>query len=130
MLIAGALCLMAARRCVTLYGIVTNGPDSPAELVAHLVTLAISLFALGGVACIGPLFRSMQRADAVARESLTRFQEMTDLLPDMLCELDADLNVTYANRAAFATLGYVQEELDAGIKMSRCTTSSARTGPA
>ena len=53
------------------------------------------------------------------RESEARFREMTELLPDMIYETDAELNVTYANRATIETFGFTKEELAEGIPASR-----------
>ncbi len=57
------------------------------------------------------------QAEAALRESEERFREMADLLPDMLYESDADLNITYANQVAFTLLGYTREDIEAGINI-------------
>ena len=49
------------------------------------------------------------------RESEQRFREMADLLPTIVCEIDMDLRVTYANSLAFETTGFTQEDFEAGI---------------
>lgn len=50
-------------------------------------------------------------------QSDTRFREITDLLPDMVFELDLDLRITYINKAATDTLWYTQNDLDAGLSV-------------
>ena len=56
-----------------------------------------------------------RRAKAALQESERRFREMTDLLPDMVFELNCDRRFTYINRAFSRTLGYTQADLDAGV---------------
>jgi PAS domain S-box-containing protein len=58
-----------------------------------------------------------QRAEEALRESEVRFREMADLLPDIIFETDAELRLTYANQAAFATLGYEPEVLGRGLRI-------------
>lgn len=54
-----------------------------------------------------------KRAELVLRESEHRFREMTDLLPDMVFEVDQDLHFTYINRAVGEVLGYAPSDLRA-----------------
>lgn len=58
-----------------------------------------------------------KRAETALKASERRFHEMADLLPDMAFEMDADLRVTYINRAITHALGYTQADLDAGISV-------------
>jgi PAS domain S-box-containing protein len=59
--------------------------------------------------------QAIQTRQAALMESETRFREMAELLPDMIFETDAELNLIYANRATLETLDYTKEELDRGI---------------
>lgn len=54
-------------------------------------------------------------AKAALRKSETRFQDLTDLLPEGVCELDLDGKLTFANKRAFELSGYSQEDLDRGL---------------
>ncbi|NSW56570.1 MAG: PAS domain S-box protein [Armatimonadetes bacterium] len=58
-----------------------------------------------------------RRAALELDQSETRFREITDLLPDMVFELDPDLRITYINKAATDTLWYTQVDLDAGLSV-------------
>jgi PAS domain S-box-containing protein len=60
----------------------------------------------------------MQRTKELVK-SEARFREMAELLPDMIYEMDASLNINYANLAAYETLGYSQEEFAEGINISQ-----------
>ena len=46
------------------------------------------------------------RAEAELREAERQYREMTELLPDMVCEFGTDLRILYANRTALQRLGY------------------------
>ncbi|HUV51070.1 MAG TPA: PAS domain S-box protein [Anaerolineae bacterium] len=55
------------------------------------------------------------RAEDGLLESESRFREMAELLPTVICEMDTSFCITYSNNLGFQTFGYTQEELDAGI---------------
>ncbi|MBF0508494.1 MAG: response regulator, partial [Deltaproteobacteria bacterium] len=50
------------------------------------------------------LYRSEMEQRLKEREK--SIEERADLLPNIICELNADLKVTYLNRTGFETLGY------------------------
>jgi len=56
-------------------------------------------------------------AEEALRESEERFREMADLLPTIISEIDLDSRITYANKAAFETFGYSQEDFEAGLNV-------------
>ncbi|MDY6988351.1 MAG: PAS domain S-box protein [Thermodesulfobacteriota bacterium] len=56
-----------------------------------------------------------RHAEEALRESIERFKETADLLPTMICEMDADMRVTYVNNLGFKALGYSQADVDAGV---------------
>jgi len=61
--------------------------------------------------------QAIQSRQSALQASETRFREMAELLPDIIYEMDADLNLTYANRAAFEAFGYTEEEFTRGMRM-------------
>ena len=56
-----------------------------------------------------------RHAEEALRESIERFRETAELLPTIVCEMDADMRVTYVNRLGFRTLGYSQADIDGGV---------------
>jgi len=58
-----------------------------------------------------------RRAEEALRESRERFKETADLLPTVICEMDADMGVTYVNNLGFRTLGYSQADIAAGVRV-------------
>ncbi len=62
-LIAAAVSLMAVRRCITLFQLISGNISYPPDLSAELVMLAISVFMVIGIAWIAPLFLSIRQAE-------------------------------------------------------------------
>ncbi len=56
-----------------------------------------------------------QECREVLRQSEQRYRELTDLLPQIVFEMDTRLNVTYANRHAFTALGLTPDDIRKGI---------------
>ncbi len=63
--------------------------------------------------------RRALREQGLEKESEGRFRGLVEMLPEMVYEADADLQLTYANRAALSTFGYTEEGLAAGVDISR-----------
>ncbi|HEX5137275.1 MAG TPA: PAS domain S-box protein [Planctomycetota bacterium] len=100
--LAAALLLMAARRAVTLEGVIAGNvrPDAFAELVA----IVISILMLLGVTVLGPFLRSAQRAEGVVPQLL-------ESAPDAMIAADESDRITHVNGAAVRLLGYPRAEL-------------------
>ena len=60
---------------------------------------------------------SRKRAEQALQESEKRFHELTDLLPQIIYEADADGNLIYANRIAFDRFGYTEEDFKHGLNV-------------
>jgi signal transduction histidine kinase len=70
-----AVLLMAVRRCTILYRLSSGDLTHPPDLVAELISLAVSALMVLGIAGIGPLFTSIHRAKDMledAHEELDR----------------------------------------------------------
>ncbi len=61
--------------------------------------------------------RAQQQLEAGHR----RLRQLSELAPDMILEADAELNVTYMNRAAQEALGYTDEDIAGGLHISALT---------
>ncbi len=83
------------------------------EVLAHRIMLE------SGPAVHGCLLDITERkkAEETLRMSEERFRTMAQLLPNGIYEADAELRITYANRAAFETFGYTQEGFDHGVSI-------------
>jgi PAS domain S-box-containing protein len=47
-----------------------------------------------------------------------RFKDTADLLPGVICEMDLDFRVTYANQAAFDSLKYNEKNIEDGVYLT------------
>jgi PAS domain S-box-containing protein len=56
-----------------------------------------------------------KRAEEALRESEARFRELADLLPQIVYETDVKGSIIFANRIAFDSFGYAQEDIDKGL---------------
>lgn len=56
-----------------------------------------------------------KKTQAALLESRRRFQEMAELLPGIICELNTRLQFTYVNKLGLTSFGYTQEDLDRGL---------------
>jgi PAS domain S-box-containing protein len=63
------------------------------------------------------MWRIVQRkqAEEALRESRERFQELAELLPETIFEMDTGGNLTFVNRNAFEHFGYSQEDFEQGV---------------
>ena len=60
------------------------------------------------------------------RESEQKFRDMTNLLPQIVYEIDTEGNLTYINKQAFDSFGYSQEEYEKGINVMQTLIPSDR----
>jgi PAS domain S-box-containing protein len=58
-----------------------------------------------------------KKAQDTLRESKNRFEEMANLLPVIICEMDTNGNLTYVNKAGFKVFGYTQADFKKGINV-------------
>jgi two-component system cell cycle sensor histidine kinase/response regulator CckA len=59
--------------------------------------------------------KERQRAEDALRESEKRFREMAELTPQTIFETDVTGRLSFANRKAFDSFGYSQEDFDRGV---------------
>jgi len=56
-----------------------------------------------------------KRAEEMLRESEKRFRDLSELLPEVVFETDANVLLTFVNQAAIERFGYSQEDFDKGL---------------
>jgi len=74
-MIAVALVLMAVRRIVPLYRLITGDISHPPDVVNEVIGLALSAAMAIGISLIAPLFHERKRAEEALRESEKRLRE-------------------------------------------------------
>jgi PAS domain S-box-containing protein len=52
-------------------------------------------------------------------ESRSRFREIADLLPGIICEMDTSLNILYVNKIGLDTFGFTKEDFENGINVKQ-----------
>jgi two-component system cell cycle sensor histidine kinase/response regulator CckA len=57
----------------------------------------------------------LARVEELRRKSEERFNEMANQIPVVICELDLNRRITYANKTAFAVSGYSPADLAQGV---------------
>lgn len=58
-----------------------------------------------------------KRAQEALLKSEKRFREISDLLPTILCELDANMRITYLNRIGIEIFGLTLDPIEPGIEV-------------
>jgi len=56
-----------------------------------------------------------KQAQEELRKSEHRFRQTAELLPNIVCEMELNLRLTYVNNLGLETFGYTRDEFDAGI---------------
>jgi len=56
-----------------------------------------------------------KQAEEALRKSEERFRNLTELLPEVVYEIDTEGNFTFANRIALESFGYTQEYIETGL---------------
>ena len=81
-LIALAIALMALRRSITCYRVVSSGLVVSANLMEEWVALMISVLIFCGVTSISPFFASIRRPEGAQRESQSRLFAVLENVAD------------------------------------------------
>ncbi|MHC4973842.1 MAG: PAS domain-containing protein [Planctomycetota bacterium] len=101
-LVAGAVCLMAIRRAITLVGAFSGEvtPDAWAEVVA----LTISILMVAGIGWIAPLVLTPRRVEEVAAQLL-------ESAPDAMVIADADDKIVAVNAYTVRLFDYRRDQM-------------------
>lgn len=107
--IAGAICLMALRRCLTLYDWLAYGPSlKPLDVPAELTALTSSALMVIGVYLITPVLHSAQRSFEKLR---IQHESILNSAGEGIFGLDREGKTIFANPAALELTGYREEEM-------------------
>jgi len=60
------------------------------------------------------------------QKSEKRFRELTEALPEIICETDLRGDITFVNRVAFKTFGYTREDFDTGLNVLQMLATEER----
>jgi len=67
-----------------------------------------------------------RQGEAALRESETRFRELSDLLPQIVYEVDTEGNIRYTNRIAFELFGYTDDDFRQGLNVMQMLAPEER----
>ncbi|MCH7596747.1 MAG: PAS domain S-box protein, partial [Planctomycetes bacterium] len=98
-LIAIAITLMAVRRSITFFRIISDDAALAPDLSAELVALAISILMVVGTASITPFFTSIQRSKKTARDVSQLLETYFESTLTCLVLLDPEFNFIRVNKA-------------------------------
>ncbi|PLX85169.1 MAG: hypothetical protein C0617_05650 [Desulfuromonas sp.] len=109
-LISTALGLMALRRGVTLYAVISSGGGHSHDLAAELVAVIISFLMMAGIFAVEPIFRAQRRSEKELRESEAKYRDLFENAEDAIFIVDSDFRYQDVNRKAIETFGFTREE--------------------
>lgn len=101
-LVAGAVCLMAIRRAITLVGSLSG--DVTPDVWAELVALTISILMVLGIGWIAPLVLTPRRVEEVAAQLL-------ESAPDAMVITDAQDRIVAVNAYAVRLFDYRRDQM-------------------
>ncbi|MGD2065807.1 MAG: PAS domain S-box protein [Candidatus Bathyarchaeota archaeon] len=67
-----------------------------------------------------------KKAEEALRESERRFRELSELLPEVIFEIDLTGVITFVNRGAFDLLGFSEQDLEKGLNLIEMLTPESQ----
>jgi len=110
-LIALAIFLMAVRRVIPLYQILSGAPAPPHDLVFEIIGLVISFCMLAGIAWIAPIFEAIRSHAEELRRSEEKFRRIVDTAQEGVWFIDAAGTTSYVNRRMTDLVGWTAEAI-------------------
>jgi len=92
-------------------GFTTHPEIIVSAAILFCVTVAIRLLTENLIQTIA----KARRNETALRESKARFQELAELLPETIFEIDLDGRLTFVNHNAFDQFGYTEQDLAKGL---------------
>jgi PAS domain S-box-containing protein len=83
---------------------------------------------LGKSAVIGTLLDITERkqSEKALQESIKRYQELADLLPQTVFEVDINGKLTFVNQASYKLFGYTHEDFEKGLSVTQMISPDER----
>ena len=103
------LLLMAIRRFISLYRLITDGAPR-IDLVAESITLLVSLLVFIGILYLTSIIRSERKMAGLLKDSKQHYQTLFNQSPDGVLLIDMSGRIIEFNEAALQHLGYTKEE--------------------
>ena len=110
-LIATAVFLMAVRRSITLFRLLSGDLTLPPDLTAELVALVISVLMVAGIAWIAPLFHAVRKSEEALRGSEERLGLMVEQAGAILWTTDSELRFTSSQGAGLEALNLQPDQI-------------------
>jgi len=111
--IAGAISVLAIRRCFTLLNWRASGHIVTMDISEEIVALIASGLMALGLALIEPLFLSIKRSEAKARENEEKYRILVNNIPAVVFTGYMDGTVNFIDDKVEKLTGYPQEEFHA-----------------
>lgn len=110
-LISAGILLMGVRRGFTLFRLLSGEAPHSHDLWYEVIGLVTSVFMLGGVVSIGPIFAAIRKTEQGLRRSEQRLRNITSSLGEGLYLMDVNGQVTFMNPEAERLLGWTEAEV-------------------
>ena len=110
-LISAALALMAVRRAVPLYRLITGDLSVPPDMLNEVIGLALSVAMAVGIVRIAPLFTERRREKDALRESVAFPSSLLDAIPIPVFHKDRNGRYLGFNKAYETFFGATRDQL-------------------
>ncbi|MCK9386894.1 MAG: PAS domain S-box protein [Sulfuritalea sp.] len=110
-LITLALTLMAVRRVVPLYHLITGDSSLPPDLLNEVIGLVLSVAMAAGIARIAPIFTERKRVEEAFRQMSRRNEMILESAGEGILGVDIEGRIDFINAAALTILGFEKDEL-------------------
>ncbi len=110
-LIATALVLMAIRRIVPLYRLMTGDLSHPPDMTNELIGLVLSFVMALGISRIAPIFMERKRSEDELRNAAEEIEDLYENAPCGYHSLDSEGMFIRINATELQWLGYQRDEI-------------------
>ncbi len=125
-LIAAALALMAVRRIVPLYRLMTGDLSHPPDMMNELIGLVLSLVMAIGISRIGSLFIEHTQTEDKLRRAAEEIEDLYENAPCGYHSLDRDGTFIRINATELQWLGYQRNEIVGKKRFTDLITAPSR----